>query len=215
MLPRAPCSGASQDPKSRFGVHECDASPRRRYDPVATHLFYSGPSMPLNPRSLRIDFLCLDVPVSLLSKLCAFAGRATLGILLGRLCLFPRLRQRCVIVTQLGPGPCGWSCGRSVAASRANELVAMNDKRKDEMFDGVPSHYVAVTAFPFNVYVNYKQLLHSDGQPLTVAEAKMRLAVRRMASVVPCWRECAWGSGCCRCAVPSSESALGWMACLV
>jgi hypothetical protein len=45
----------------------------------------------------------------------------------------------------------------------------MNDKRKDEMFDGVPSHYIAVTAFPFNVYVNYKQLVHAgSGQSLTV-----------------------------------------------
>jgi hypothetical protein len=65
----------------RFRVHERGACPRRRYDEFATHQFYHGPTMPLNPRSLRIDFICLDVPVSLLNKLCAFAGRATLGTL--------------------------------------------------------------------------------------------------------------------------------------
>ena len=88
-------------------MHECDASPRRRYDPVATHLFYHGPTMPLNPRSLRIDFLCLDVPVSLLSKLCVFAGRAALGIffLAVFVLLFAAVNAALCLVHSARPGP--------------------------------------------------------------------------------------------------------------
>ena len=54
----------------------------------------------------------------------------------------------------------------------------MNDKRKDEVFDGTPSHYLAVVAKPVNVYLNFKRLSRDDGTPLSAGEAKKLLAVR-------------------------------------
>ena len=54
----------------------------------------------------------------------------------------------------------------------------MNDKRKDEVFDGTPSHYLAVVAKPVNVYLNFKRLSRDDGTPLSAGEAKTLLAVR-------------------------------------
>jgi hypothetical protein len=55
----------------------------------------------------------------------------------------------------------------------------MNDKRKEEVFDGTPSHYLAVISQPVNVYLNFKQLSRDDGTtPLSAGEAKKLLAVR-------------------------------------
>lgn len=112
-----------------------------------------------------------------LPKLCPFVGKATLGIcslLFACVCSSAQF-----LGTQLRAHTFSFVFSRVCpAASRSNELHAMNDKRKEEIFDGTPSHYLAVIAQPVNVYLNYRRLLHADGTPLSAGEAKKLLAVR-------------------------------------
>ena len=112
-----------------------------------------------------------------LPKLCPFVGKATLGICI---LLFACVCSSAQFLgTQLRAHTFSFVFSRVCpAASRSNELHAMNDKRKEEVFDGTPSHYLAVIAQPVNVYLNYRRLLHADGTPLSAGEAKKLLAVR-------------------------------------
>jgi len=81
----------------------------------------------------------------------------------------------------------------------------MNDKRKEEVFDGTPSHYLAVIAQPVNVYLNFKQLSRDDGTtPLSAGEAKKLLAVRTRYI----------GSyAAAKFSVPARRSICGWYLC--